>query len=102
MAERDGAAVDVQPVLVELAERALQPKLLAAVALVLPRGEAAEHLGGERFVDFPVIEVVQAEPLAFEDRGRRVNRSEAHLRRIESGPFGIEDAAERLQIMLAQ
>src|SRR2546423_7847655 len=102
VAERDGAAVDVQPVLIELAERAIEAKLLAAVLLVFPGGEAAEHLRRERLVDLPVIEIVEAEPVALEDRRRRMHRPEAHLRRIEAGPFGVDDAPERLQSILFQ
>src|SRR5256885_7798279 len=100
VAERDGAAVDVQPVLIELAERAIEAKLLAAVLLVFPGGEAAEHLCRERLVDLPVIEIVEAEPVALEDRRRRMHRPEAHLRRIKARPFGIDDAPERLQSIL--
>src|SRR5256885_2981904 len=101
VAERDGAAVDVQPVLIELAERAIEAKLLAAVLLVFPGGEAAEHLCRERLVDLPVIEIVEAEPVALEDRRRRMHGAEAHLRGIEAGPFGVDDAPERLEVVLA-
>src|SRR5581483_4891717 len=59
MAERDRAAVDVELLGVEPAHGAVQPELLAAVALVLPRGEAAEHLRGEGLVDLPGVEVVR-------------------------------------------
>ena len=45
-------------------ERAIEAELLLAVLLVLPRGEAAEHLRGEGLVDLPVVEVVQAEAVA--------------------------------------
>src|SRR5919198_3891192 len=102
MPERNGAAIDVQPVLIQRAERAVQPELLAAVALILPRRETAEDLGSERFVDFPVVEIVETEAMALQDRRRRMHRAEAHLRRVESRPFGIDDAPERLQIALAQ
>src|SRR5258708_5359552 len=102
MAERDGAAVDIESLLIQRTERALETKFLAAVLLVLPRREAAEHLRGEGFVDLPVIEIVQAEAVALEDRRRGMHRAEPHLRRIEPGPFRIDDAAERLQRMLFQ
>ena len=102
MAERNGAAVHVQLALVQRTHRAIEPQLFAAVLLVLPRREAAEHLRGERLVDFPVIEIVEAEAVALEDRRRRMHRAESHLRRIEPGPFGIDDAPQRFQVALAQ
>src|SRR2546430_5025103 len=102
MAERNGAAVHVQLALVQRTHRAIEAQLFAAVLLVLPRREAAEHLRGERLVDLPVIEIVEAEAVALEDRRRRMHRTEAHLCRIEPGPFGVDDAADRLQPMLTQ
>src|SRR4029077_10196099 len=89
-----GAAIHVQLARVELAQRAVEAELLAAILLVLPRSEAAEHLGGKGFVDLPVVEIVEAEAVALEDRRRRVHRPEAHLRRIEAGPFRIDDPGE--------
>src|SRR6185503_3912281 len=56
VAERNGAAVHVQSFLVYFAQGSIKAKLFAAVLLVLPRREAAEHLGGERLVDLPVVD----------------------------------------------
>ena len=99
MAERDGAAVHVELCALELAHRAVEAELLAAVLVLLPRSEAAEHLGRERFVDLPGIEVVELEAVALEYRCRRVHRSETHLRRVQARPLRIDDPAERLQIV---
>src|SRR5207248_7920284 len=102
MAERDGTAIDVQAVFIDLAERPIEPELLAAVPLVFPGGEAAEHLRRERLVDLPVVEIVEAEPMALEDRRRRMHGSEPHLRRIEPRPFRVDDAPQWLEVVLAQ
>src|SRR5882672_1196007 len=102
VAERDGAAVDVELALVERAHGTVEPELFATVLLVLPRRQAAEHLRGEGLVDFPVIEIVEAEAMALEDRRRRMHRAESHLRRIEPGPLGIDDTTYRFQLALAQ
>src|SRR6266849_903007 len=97
--KRDGAAVDVELRLVELAHRAIEAQFLAAVFVFLPRREAGEHLGCERFVDFPGIEVVELELVALEYRRRRMHGPEAHLRRVEARPLRVDDAAERFQIV---
>src|SRR5260221_14563416 len=102
MAERDRAAVDVELLFIQRAHRAVETELLAAVFVVLPCGQAAQHLRGKCFVDLPVIEIVEAQAVALEDRRRRVHRAEAHLRRIEAGPLRIEDAADGLQAFLLQ
>src|SRR5262249_38550865 len=62
VADRDGAAVDVE--------------------LVLRNAEAVtavEHLARERFVEFPQIDVVHGEPLLLEQLGHREHRADAHL-----------------------
>ena len=64
------------------------PSCFPAVLLVLPRREAAEHLRGEGLVDLPVVDVVQREAVALEDRRGRVHRPEAHLRRDRGPPIG--------------
>src|SRR5437588_4532218 len=90
VAEGDGAAVDVQPLPVELAQVAVEAELLPAVLVVLPRREAAEYLRGEGLVDLPVIEVVQPQAVALQDRRRRVHRPKAHLRRVEPRPLRVD------------
>src|SRR5258708_21313826 len=77
----------------------MEPKLFPAVLVVLPRGEAAENLRRESLVDLPVVEIVQAEAVALENRRRGVHRPEAHLRRVEARPLGIDDATNGMQIM---
>src|SRR5512138_295646 len=68
MAERDRATVDVELLLVQIPQGTIESELLTAVFFVAPGGEAAEHLGSEGLVDLPVVEVVQAEAVAPEDR----------------------------------
>src|SRR5882672_5045511 len=99
VAERNGAAVDVELFAIELAQRTVQTQLLAAVLVLFPRSEAAEHLRRERFVDLPGIEVVELQSVALEYRRRRMYRSETHLRRVQARPLRIDDPAERLQIV---
>src|SRR3954471_10181241 len=53
MAEGDRPAVHIEFSNVERTESAFEAQLLLAILLVLPRGEAAEHLRGKGFVDFP-------------------------------------------------
>src|SRR2546428_11643130 len=101
VAQGDGAAVHVQFLFIQRTKSTVEPQLLAAVLLVLPCGEAAEHLRRECLVDFPVIEIVEAESVALENRRRGMHRAEAHLRRIEAGPLGVDEAAHRLQAVLA-
>ena len=100
MAERDGAAVDVELVLVQRAQGCIQAELLLAVGGVLPRGDAAEHLRGEGFVDFPGIQVVETQAMTLEYRRCRMHRTQAHLRRVQSRPLRIEDAADGAQAVL--
>jgi len=102
VAERDCAAVDVQFVFVQGAESAVEPELLAAILLVLPRGEAAEHLRGERLVDLPGVDIIQTQAVALEDRRRGVHRAEAHLRRVEPGPLGVQDSPDGAQGIFIQ
>src|SRR5260370_24755900 len=87
VAEGDGAAVDVQPLDVQLAHGAVEAELLPAVLVVFPGREAAKHLRGEGLVDLPAIEVVQPEPGALQDRRYRMHRSKTHLPRSEARPL---------------
>ena len=101
MAERDRAAVDIQLLLVERTKRTRQAELVAAVGIILPRSDAAEHLRRERFVDLPRVEIVQAEAMPLQERRRRMHRAEAHLRRIECRPLRVDDAPDRRQAVPA-
>src|SRR5467141_2502092 len=99
VAERNSPAVDVELSAVELAHRTVQAQLLAAVLVLFPRSQAAEHLRRERFVDLPGIEVVELKAVALEYRRRRMYRPETHLRRVQARPLRIDNPAERLQVV---
>src|SRR6185437_8944091 len=66
MSQRDRAAVDVEPVRVDAAERARKTQLVAAECIILPRAKTGDHLRGERFVDFPGVDIAQRETIARE------------------------------------
>ena len=100
VADGDGTAIDVETFLGNCAKRSRQVKLLSAVLVRLPCGEAAEHLCGKGLVDFPQVDVGQREPLALQDRRCRVHRAKTHLRRVKAGPLTVDDPTERLQIPL--
>src|SRR3954453_16029014 len=51
MTEADRAAIDVELGAINSAGRFVEAEHLAAELLILPRGEAAEHLGGKRLVE---------------------------------------------------
>ena len=57
---RERAAVDVQPLAVDRAERRLAPEALAAEDRVFPGAQRAQDLGGERLVDLVEVEVAAA------------------------------------------
>src|SRR5215831_5729377 len=59
MAEPDRAAVDVELVAVDAAAGAGKPEHFLAEGVVLPGGEAGEHLRGEGFVDLPQADVAE-------------------------------------------
>src|SRR5688572_16360405 len=86
MAEGNGAAIHIEFLLIQGTQSTIEAELFPAVFLVLPRRQAAQHLRRESLVDLPVVEVVEAEAVALEDRRRRMHRAEAHLRRVEAGP----------------
>src|SRR5438132_5410926 len=101
MADRDRAAVDVELAAVELAERAVEPEVRAAIVLALPRRETGEHLPREGLVDLHRIDVAPGEAVALHERRDRMHGAEAHFRRIERSPMGIDDAPQRFQSVLA-
>src|SRR5580692_12853566 len=57
VADADGAAVDIDPVARDCAGRTVEAERVAAEFGVVPRREAAEHLGGEGLVEFPQLDV---------------------------------------------
>src|SRR6266850_2784529 len=102
MAERNCSPVHVELFLIKSTKRTIEPQFLAAILVVAPCGEAAEHLRRERLVDLPVVEVVQAEAVALQDRRGGVDRPESHLRRIEPRPLRVDDASDWLEAVLLQ
>src|SRR5882672_7570869 len=95
--ERNGAAVHVELFFIEGTQGTVKAELFAAILLVPPRLEAAEHLGGERLVDLPVVEVVEPKAVALEDRRGGMHRAQAHLRGVEAGPLRVENSSDRIQ-----
>ena len=80
VADRDGAAVDVEDVVGDA-------ELVAAV----------EHLDRERLVQFPQADVVHLEAEALEQLGHREHRADAHLVGLGAGDRHADVAAERLE-----
>ena len=80
MAERDGAAVDVQ---------------FLQVDAELP--DASQHLRGERLVDLDEIDLSHGETGSFKRFLRRRNRPDAHIVRVNSGGRRRDDASQWLE-----
>ena len=58
MAEGDRTAIDIEARFVNFPKRLARTEFVAAVIRVFRRGEAREHLCGECFVNFPVVDLV--------------------------------------------
>ena len=97
VAQRDGAAVDVQFLHVQLTHGVIEAEFVAAIGIACPCRNATEQLCGKGLVDLPGIEVVQCEIVALQYGGRGVHRAQAHLGRVEARPLTVEDAAKRRQ-----
>src|SRR3546814_2320526 len=80
MADGDGAAVDVQPVVRDA-------ELVAAV----------EHLDGEGLVQLPQADVVDPQAVALEQLRYREDRADAHVFRLAAGDGPSAIGAETLQ-----
>ena len=80
MADGDGAAIDIEPLL-----RNAEP--VAAI----------EHLAGERLVEFPQIDVVHLQAVALEQLRHGEDRADAHLVGLAAGDGKAAERAERLQ-----
>src|SRR4029077_16702306 len=91
MAYPYGTAVDIESVARDLAGGGGQPARLAAEFGVVPGGEAAEHLGGKGFVQFPQLDIAEPKLMPFQDRGRAIDRAEPHDGWIERRPFAVDD-----------
>src|SRR5580700_1422820 len=68
MADANRATVDIEPVGRDFSRGTRQPERLAAEFGIVPGGEAAEHLRGEGFVQFPQLDVAERELVSFQDR----------------------------------
>src|SRR4029077_9605271 len=96
MAGADDAAVDVEAVARDTAGGAGGTQRVAGELVVLPGGEAAQHLRGEGLVDLPKLNVGQGQILALEDRGGAIDRTQSHYRGIERRPRAVDDDGLRL------
>lgn len=93
MPDGDGAPIYVQALFIELAHGCTAQVFLAPF-FILPRGDACQYLGGERFVDFPEIGGIEIHAVAFEYRGCRMNRAQAHNGWIQCCPLHVHDTAQ--------
>ena len=73
----------------------VETQRLAAERLVLPGGEAGQHLRRERLVDLPQPDVAEREAVPAQDRGRAQHRAEPHDRGVERRPFAVDDHRAR-------
>src|SRR6202035_4950375 len=78
MADANGAAVDIKPVARDHSRSTWKAERRTAELVIVPCGEAAEHLCGERLVQFPQFDIAERELMAFEDRGRAIDRAQSH------------------------
>src|SRR5579871_3627681 len=85
MADRDGAAVDVEPVVVDAEPVA-----------------AVEDLHGESFLQLPEADVVDLEPVRLEELGHGEDGADPHFVRIAAGDSDAAVDAERREIALAR
>src|SRR5690606_31011631 len=92
MAQRDGAALDVQALLVEYSPRR-GAQMLTAIVGVVPCRQAGQYLGGKGLVDFPEVQVIQPQLMALQNRAGRVYWTQAHLRGVQAGPLRVDDAS---------
>ncbi len=100
VANRHRPAIDVQTIFRDFAQGPRQIELLAAIGIILPGRLASQHLRGEGFVQFPVIDVGQAQAVALQDGRRGMHRAEPHLLRLQASPFAVDDLADRLEAPL--
>src|SRR3984957_10368282 len=91
MADADRAAIDIEPVARDFSRRAGKAERRAAELVIVPCGETAEHLRGERFVELPQFDIAERELMPFQDRGRTIDRAQPHDGGIERRPFAVDD-----------
>ena len=85
MAERDGAAVDVQPIRID-----------GQLA------QAGEHLRGERFVQLDEIDLVERQPGELQRLADRRHRADAEALRLDAGGRERDEAGQRREPELAR
>src|SRR5215470_9216207 len=100
MAEADGAAVDVELVAFDAAGRSVEAQNLAAEGVVLPGGDAAQHLRGEGLVELPQPDVAERQRMPAQDGGGAQHRAEPHDGWIERRPFAVDDDGARRELVL--
>src|SRR5262245_53384104 len=100
MAETYCPSIHIQLVARDAAHRAVEAEHLAAEGVVVPGGEAGQHLRRERLVQFPQPDVAEREPMPLHDRGRAQHRPEPHDRGIERRPFAVHDHRARREATL--
>src|SRR4051812_30702771 len=90
MTEADRAPIDVQPGEVDLSGRSLKAKNLAAELFIRPSRKAAQHLGRERLVQLPGIDVAERQLVALQEFGCRQHRPKAHDAGVKCRPLAVE------------
>src|SRR4051812_35712885 len=85
MPERDAAAIHVQSLAWDFAERADAIEVLASELRRFCRRAASEHLRRERFVDLNQLSVLQPQSAALLGACDGIHRPESHPLRLASG-----------------
>src|ERR671924_1687291 len=99
MAEAYGAAIYIQPLLIERAQSRCQTQFITAIGFILPGLKASQDLGGKRLIDLPIIDILELEPMTAKQRGGRMYRTEAHLAWVQTRPFAVEDPPKDRQLI---
>ena len=68
VAEADRPAVNIELIPVNFAERLFKTKNIFAEVFVLPGGQTGQNLSGKGLVDFPQIDIFQAQLVFLEER----------------------------------
>jgi hypothetical protein len=104
MAGGERAAVDVEPLAVDRAERVLESEPVAAEGGVLPGAQRAEHLRREGLVDLVEVEVSQGESEPVEHSRHRVGgrhqEALALVHVVDGRGLSIDEVGEDRQVAL--
>src|SRR5712692_3419210 len=97
MAERDRAAVRIEPLQGELAGIEVHADLLAPEARALEGGEVAQHLRGESLVDLPQRDIRVAQAVPRQHARNRVGRRHEQplVEDVDRGDFPIDEPRSR-------